>query len=121
MRPCISLFRLCPAPSSSRVSLPCCRLPAPRTILPPPLPHPQVTKMTDEAVKSQLQRTHEAIVNGGGVAPKIMRPPYGAFTERQKRWCFGEMGYKVILWDVDPLDWKYHSASHVENEILKHT
>lgn len=83
--------------------------------------HPQLTKLDDAGVKSQLQRTHDAIIAGGGVAPKLMRPPYGAFTQRQQRWCFGEMGYKCILWDVDPLDWKVRNASHVENEILKHT
>ena len=44
-----------------------------------------------------------------------MRPPYGAFTDRQKKWCFAEFGYKCILWDVDPLDWKYH---HIGNYLL---
>jgi peptidoglycan/xylan/chitin deacetylase (PgdA/CDA1 family) len=83
--------------------------------------HPQLTKMTDEGVRQQLQKTHDAIVAGCGVAPKVMRPPYGAFTDRQRRWAFGELGYRTILWDVDPLDWKYRNASHVENEIVKRT
>ncbi len=83
--------------------------------------HPQLTKLSDDGVKQQLQQTHDAIVAGGGVAPKTMRPPYGAFSERQKRWAFGEMGYRTILWDVDPLDWKYRNAARVEAEILKHT
>jgi peptidoglycan/xylan/chitin deacetylase (PgdA/CDA1 family) len=77
--------------------------------------------MSDEAVKDQLKKTHDAIVAGGGVAPTIMRPPYGAFTERQRRWAYGEFGYKCIIWDVDPLDWKVRNANHVESEILKHT
>ncbi len=51
----------------------------------------------------------------------LMRPPYGAFTERQQRWAIGEFGYKCILWDVDPLDWKVRNAAHVESEILKQT
>src|SRR4051812_33784215 len=50
-----------------------------------------------------------------------MRPPYGAFTARQQKWANGEFGYKCILWDVDPLDWKIRNAAHVESEILKHT
>jgi peptidoglycan/xylan/chitin deacetylase (PgdA/CDA1 family) len=83
--------------------------------------HPQLTKMNDEAVRSQLQRTHDAIVAACGVKPVLMRPPYGAFTERQQRWAFGEFGYKCILWDVDPLDWKVRNAAHVESEILKQT
>ena len=83
--------------------------------------HPDFAKMSDAAVRDQLQKTHDAIVAGGGVAPKLMRPPYGAFTARQRRWCNGEFGYKIILWDVDPLDWKIRNAAHVESEILKHT
>jgi peptidoglycan/xylan/chitin deacetylase (PgdA/CDA1 family) len=83
--------------------------------------HPQLSKMSDETVRSQLQRTDDAIVAACGVKPVLMRPPYGAFTERQQRWAFGEFGYKCILWDVDPLDWKVRNSAHVESEILKHT
>ncbi len=83
--------------------------------------HPQLSKMTDAAVKDQLQKTHDAIVSACGVVPKLMRPPYGAFTQRQQRWCNGEWGYKIILWDVDPLDWKVRNSEHVESEILKQT
>jgi hypothetical protein len=50
-----------------------------------------------------------------------MRPPYGGITERQRRWAHGEFGYKIILWDVDPLDWKVRNAAHVEREILQGT
>lgn len=81
--------------------------------------HPQLSKMGDDAVHQELQKTQDAIVAACGVTPKIMRPPYGAFTERQRRWCNGEFGYKVILWDVDPLDWKVRNAAHVQSEILK--
>jgi peptidoglycan/xylan/chitin deacetylase (PgdA/CDA1 family) len=83
--------------------------------------HPLLSKMGDEAVRDQLQKTHDAIVQASGVAPKTMRPPYGGFTERQRKWAHGEFGYKVILWDVDPLDWKVRNAANVEREILQHT
>lgn len=83
--------------------------------------HPLLSKMSDEAVREQLRKTHDAIVNACGVAPKIMRPPYGGFTERQRKWCNSEFGYKVILWDVDPLDWQVRNAANVERQILQHT
>ncbi len=83
--------------------------------------HPQLSKMTDASVHDELQRTHDAIVAACGVVPTIMRPPYGAFTPRQQRWCHGEFGYQIILWDVDPLDWKVRNSAHVESEILKQT
>ena len=83
--------------------------------------HPQLSSMSESAVRDQLQRTHDAIIAACGVTPKIMRPPYGAFTARQRAWAHGEWGYKCILWDVDPLDWKVRNAEHVKNEILKQT
>ena len=83
--------------------------------------HPQLNKMSDASVHDQLQKTQDAIVQACGVAPKIMRPPYGAFTARQRAWANGTWGYKIILWDVDPLDWKIRNSDHVKAEILKQT
>ncbi len=83
--------------------------------------HPQLSAMSESAVRDQLQKTHDAIIAACGVTPKIMRPPYGAFTARQRAWAHGEWGYKCILWDVDPLDWKVRNSEHVKNEILKQT
>ncbi|MGV3532824.1 MAG: polysaccharide deacetylase family protein, partial [Chthoniobacteraceae bacterium] len=83
--------------------------------------HPLLSKMSDASVRDQLERTHAAIEKATGVKTTILRPPYGGFTERQRRWAHGEFGYKTILWDLDPLDWKVRNANHVEREILKGT
>jgi len=83
--------------------------------------HPQLSRMGEGAVTEQLQKTHDAIVNSTGVVPKLMRPPYGAFTANQRAWANSKWGYKIILWDVDPLDWKIRNADHVKSEILRHT
>jgi peptidoglycan-N-acetylglucosamine deacetylase len=81
--------------------------------------HPQLSTMSEAGVREQIQKTHDAIIAACGVTPKIMRPPYGAFTARQRAWAHGEWGYQCILWDVDPEDWKVRNAEHVKNEILK--
>ena len=83
--------------------------------------HPQLSKMGEGSVTDQLQRTHDVIVQTTGVTPKIMHPPYGAFTANQRNWAFHKWGYKTILWDVDPLDWKIRNADHVKSVILKET
>jgi peptidoglycan/xylan/chitin deacetylase (PgdA/CDA1 family) len=77
--------------------------------------------MGEGSVTEQLQKTHDAIINTTGVTPKLMRPPYGAFTANQRTWANAKWGYKIILWDVDPLDWKVRNAEHVKSEILRHT
>jgi len=83
--------------------------------------HPQLTRLGEDNVRDQLQRTHDVVKQVTGESMTLFRPPYGAFTQRQQRWANSVWGYKTILWDVDPLDWKYRSASHVENEIVKGT
>jgi peptidoglycan/xylan/chitin deacetylase (PgdA/CDA1 family) len=83
--------------------------------------HPNFAKMSEEAVRSQVTRTEEAIVNATGVRPVLLRPPYGSVTSRQKRWLHDELGYEIILWDVDPLDWKNPGPRVVTNRILKET
>jgi len=83
--------------------------------------HPVLSKMGEESVTSELQRTHDVIVQTAGVTPTLMRPPYGAFSPTQRSWANKKWGYKIILWDVDPLDWKYRNADRVHGEILKQT
>jgi peptidoglycan/xylan/chitin deacetylase (PgdA/CDA1 family) len=81
--------------------------------------HPQLSVMNDASVRDQLQKTQDAIKQACGLTPKLMRPPYGAFTARQRNWAHGEWGFTVILWDVDPQDWKFRNAERVKKEILK--
>src|SRR5436309_11816507 len=83
--------------------------------------HPNLAKMSEEAVRSQLRRTDDAIKSATGVRPTLLRPPYGSITARQKRWIHDEFGYQITLWDVDPYDWKRPGPSVVCNRILKET
>ena len=83
--------------------------------------HPLLTKLGESGVSEQLQRTHDVIIETTGVVPKLMRPPFGGFTPNQRAWANRKWSYKVILWDVDPLDWKVRNAERVEAEILKRT
>jgi len=83
--------------------------------------HPNFAKMSLESIRSQLQRTDDAIKNATGNRPTLFRPPYGSITEREKRWIHDEFGYDIILWDVDPLDWKRPGPAVVRSRILKET
>src|SRR5436190_10543605 len=83
--------------------------------------HPNFGKMSDESVRRQLWQTDDAIKNAIGKRPTIMRPPYGSITAREKHWIHDELGYQIILWDVDPNDWKRPGPAVVRNRILKQT
>jgi peptidoglycan/xylan/chitin deacetylase (PgdA/CDA1 family) len=83
--------------------------------------HPNLGRMSDEAVRRELQKTDDAIFAAIGKHPTLLRPPYGSITARQKRWIHDDFGYRIITWDVDPLDWKRPGPSVVTNRILKET
>ena len=83
--------------------------------------HPNLARMPEDAVRSQLQRTQDLVFQITGIKPKTMRPPYGSFTEHQRKWANEQFGYKVILWEVDPLDWKKPGSSVVAQRILSET
>ena len=83
--------------------------------------HPNFGKMSDDGVRSQVQRTDDAIKSATGSRPTLLRPPYGSITAREKRWIHDQFGYQIILWDVDPYDWKRPGPSVVRNRILKET
>ena len=83
--------------------------------------HPNLSKMSDDAVRRQLRQTEDAIVRATGQRPTLLRPPYGSLTARQKRWIRDQFGYEIILWDVDPLDWKRPGPTVVCNRIVKGT
>lgn len=80
--------------------------------------HPNLAKLSDETVQSELRRTEDIIVQTVGVKPTLMRPPYGELTKRQRIMVNHDFGYKVILWDVDPLDWKRPGPSVVAQRII---
>jgi len=83
--------------------------------------HPNLAKMSDEAARREVQKTDDAIFAAIGKHPTLLRPPYGSITARQKRWMHDDFGYRIIIWDVDPLDWKRPGPSVVTSRILKET
>src|SRR5207244_13411997 len=62
--------------------------------------HPNLAKRSDADVRSQLQRTEDLIEKTAGIKPKLMRPPYGELTKRQRILVNHEFGYKVISYAV---------------------
>ncbi len=82
--------------------------------------HPILNPLGEGGIREQLDKTHQAVLGATGVTMKLLRPPYGALTENMRRWTYQTFGYRTILWDVDPLDWKVRDAARVQSEILGH-
>ena len=83
--------------------------------------HPDLKKLPEDKVRSEMQRTDDVIKSAIGRSPTIMRPPYGELSASQGRWINKDFGYKIIRWDVDPLDWKDPGPNVVASRILAAT
>jgi peptidoglycan/xylan/chitin deacetylase (PgdA/CDA1 family) len=80
--------------------------------------HPQLSKLSDDKVTSEIAKTQEAIKDASGYTPTLLRPPYGAITPRQREWIASQLGLNVIIWSVDPFDWKRPGSAVITQRIL---
>jgi peptidoglycan/xylan/chitin deacetylase (PgdA/CDA1 family) len=79
--------------------------------------HAQLTARSDASIDREVGRTARAIQDITGTRPRLVRPPYGSMSSRVAG-ELGRLGDPVILWDVDPLDWKYRDADHVYSSVM---
>jgi len=66
--------------------------------------HPDLTKLTEEEVRDQLRCT-EDLVHDLLTDHKLFRPPYGAHNKLVDH-VVRDMGYHMMLWNVDSEDWR---------------
>ena len=79
--------------------------------------HKQLTKLTPEQVEKEIVTTSENIYKAVGQYPTVMRPPYGDLNKSIQGQING-LGYPVIIWSLDTLDWKTRNTQSTINAIL---
>lgn len=78
--------------------------------------HRNLNLLSDVALIDEVKKTNEAIKEVIGTSPTLLRPPYGNLTDHGKELA----NMSIILWNIDPLDWKYKDKNRVANEIIEH-
>ncbi len=73
-----------------------------------------------EEARSQLNYMSDIIQWVAGIRPRFFRPLYGALNDETIRMVMC-LGYKILFWDVDSLDWAGMTATQVSNNVLSHT
>lgn len=78
--------------------------------------HRLLTKLSRQEVGEELEKSAQALKNTGGEV-WIFRPPGGAYNdmvldEAHKR------GYSVVLWSVDPGDWRRPTVDQVVGNVV---
>ena len=80
--------------------------------------HPAFTQVGAARVRQEVNSTQDAIERATGRRPALIRPPYGAINDRVRAALLNEHGLDVILWSVDPLDWKRPGADVVTQRLV---
>ncbi len=78
-----------------------------------------MTRLKRAEIDAQILRTSTAIRSATGVAPRLIRPPYGARNAKVDQ-AAARAGLAEVLWDVDTLDWKKRNAKSVNKRVFTH-
>ncbi|MBQ9932100.1 MAG: polysaccharide deacetylase family protein [Firmicutes bacterium] len=78
--------------------------------------HPDMANLSPEKIREELNATAETIEGLTGKPPTLFRPPFGSYNNTLMETA-EELGYHVIQWSVDSLDWKDISADEVVSRV----
>ncbi|MCL2704544.1 MAG: polysaccharide deacetylase family protein, partial [Defluviitaleaceae bacterium] len=79
--------------------------------------HYDLRQLSDREIAETIQSTSAAIESVTGFSPRIYRPPFG-FTNNNVRRVSGEIGYSIVLWTLDTLDWRYRDPNIVYHTVM---
>lgn len=79
--------------------------------------HPDMTKLSKEQMKIELETSCNLIKNITNKDVSIFRAPYGAYNDTLINTA-RELNLVTVQWDVDSLDWKGLSAGEITNRVL---
>ncbi|MCI9617583.1 MAG: polysaccharide deacetylase family protein [Eubacterium sp.] len=79
--------------------------------------HIDLKRSNYETSKEEIEKTNKCIKRVTGKTPKYIRPPYGDWDDR----LLEETDMSIVLWSVDPEDWKDQNAGIVARRVIKNT
>lgn len=74
--------------------------------------HRMCSQISEDELRSEIEKTEDAIREAIGVLPKYFAPPSGDFSAKTVEFC-RENGYRMILWSADTIDWRDGSTADV--------
>ncbi len=76
--------------------------------------HVQLTGLNAADFSAQVDRTENVLAQAVGHGGFALRPPYGLIDNGVEK----RSGSALILWSIDPEDWKYKDADRVAEHIV---
>ena len=78
--------------------------------------HVQLNGLSQSVFDLQVGRTRALITELLGEGNYWLRPPYGLIDKHAESWCGGP----IILWSVDPEDWKDDNIDRIISAVVDH-
>lgn len=80
--------------------------------------HKDFSTYPDSWIRNQVNLSEKAIKQVTGIKTNLIRTPNGDINPRVIR-CLNRMGYTVIQWNTDSLDWKNPGTQNIVNRVTK--
>lgn len=80
--------------------------------------HPEVGNLSAAEIEEEVMSTHNTIKEVTGFDAKLFRPPFGHYSGPMLE-KIESLGYSIIQWDVDSLDWKERGAEDVIQRVIQ--
>lgn len=74
--------------------------------------HVDYNKLSYEKNKEEILKAHNVLKDITGKSPIYFGPPSGAFNDNTVK-AVNDLGYKLILWSVDTIDWRKDSTRDI--------
>ena len=78
--------------------------------------HVEVSGLSREDFDLQVGKTRSLLLDILGEGDFWLRPPYGVTDQAARAWADSP----IILWSVDPEDWKDHDVSRIVAGVVEH-
>ncbi|MDQ0195930.1 polysaccharide deacetylase family sporulation protein PdaB [Paenibacillus wynnii] len=78
--------------------------------------HVNYSTLSSEEIRKQITTAHGILTDLTGKEPNLIRMPNGDFDKRVLQ-VASDLGYKVIQWDTDSLDWKNPGVQNIVSRV----
>ena len=80
--------------------------------------HSNTTVLSDKDIVEEIQLTTDKISKLVGEEVSLYRPPFGEVDDKTMEIC-KSLGYQVVKWDIDSLDWKEIGSHHIIDRVVR--
>nr|WP_231368343.1 polysaccharide deacetylase family protein [Thermoanaerobacter indiensis] len=79
--------------------------------------HVKYTNLSRQQYEEDIKKSGEILEKITGTKPTLFAPPYGDFNDEVVK-VAEQLGYKVILWSLDTIDWNNPSPQTIVDRVM---